>query len=118
MPGWADSGFYQLLIRSKNTFSVISFIEATVVTSKWPLLRLKSMKRQSLTPRSMACWEAFIISADGRRNRFSVAAHQPSRSLLVFGFEADVADNQKSTQVLFYAQTHPEDICSTSQETP
>lgn len=26
------------------------------------------MKRQSLTPRSMACWEAFITSADGQKS--------------------------------------------------
>lgn len=37
-------------------------MEATVVTSKWPLLRLKSMKTQSFTPRSIACWDAFITS--------------------------------------------------------
>lgn len=61
--------------KAMGTFSVISFIEATVVTSKWPLLRLKSTNRQSLTPRSMACWEAFITSA---RHRASVTRGRQS----------------------------------------
>ncbi len=67
---------FKIIKRCGQTLSVNSLMEATVVTSKWPLRRLKSMKRKSFTPRSMACWEAFITSrlAEKQRSAHSYSA--------------------------------------------